>query len=56
MEPWVVARNDLLMKVAAERTRVPDQVKALMAPFRFEEYGAAILAVLNESSENARDG
>lgn len=56
VEPWVVARNELLMKVAAACTRDPDEVRGLMAPFRFEEYGAAILAVLNDQAENATDG
>jgi len=55
VEPWVVARNELLSRVAAARTNNLDELAPLMAPFRLREYGEAMLAVLTENFENGPD-
>ena len=53
VEPWVVARNELLSRIAHARPRTASGLKEHMAPFRFDEYGAAMLAVLTAADENA---
>jgi ribonuclease D len=53
VEPWVVARNELLLRIAQAAPRDEAELGELMAAFRLEEYGAAILAVLRKNAENA---
>ncbi len=52
VESFVVARNELLMKIAAKECRTLEEIGALLEPFRFREYGEAILAAVRESNEN----
>jgi ribonuclease D len=46
VEPWVVARNELLSQVAQAGCRDLDGLRPLLEPFRFREYGEAMLAAL----------
>ena len=55
VEPWVVARNELLSRVAASRATSLDQLAPLMSTFRLREYGEAMLAVLSKNVENESD-
>jgi ribonuclease D len=53
VEPWVVARNELLLRIAQAGPKDEAALAGHMAPFRMKEYGAAILAVLEQKAENA---
>jgi len=46
VESFVVARNELLMQVAQSGARTLAELEPLLEPFRFREYGEAILAAL----------
>ena len=53
VEPFVVARNELLATIASARCRTKDDLAKRLQPFRLKEYGDAILAVLRNNSQNA---
>jgi ribonuclease D len=46
VETFVVARNDLLLALAQSGARNLEELRPLVEPFRFREYGEAILAAL----------
>jgi ribonuclease D len=46
VETFVVARNELLQRIALAAPRTLAELEPLLEPFRFREYGAAILAAL----------
>jgi ribonuclease D len=50
VETFVVARNELLQRIAAAGPRTLAELEPLVEPFRFREYGAAMLAALTDSS------
>lgn len=53
VEPFVVARNELLAQVAASPCRDLEVLRPLLEPFRFQEYGEAMLAALLASEGGA---
>ncbi|MGH7163530.1 MAG: ribonuclease D [Planctomycetota bacterium] len=53
VEPFVVARNDLLFQVAQRGCRTIEDLSGVMEPFRVREYGGAILDSLGGGSDNA---
>jgi ribonuclease D len=55
VETWVVARNELLLKVALARVATLADLEPLLEPFRFREYGAAILAAVLDSASDAAE-
>ncbi|MHC4930644.1 MAG: ribonuclease D [Planctomycetota bacterium] len=55
VESFVVARNELLMKVAEAGPGNLKELEPLLEPFRFREYGASILSVLLETGANRAD-
>jgi ribonuclease D len=55
VESFVVARNELLMKVAEAGPGNLGELEPLLEPFRFREYGASILSVLLETGANGAD-
>jgi ribonuclease D len=50
VETFVVARNELLLRIATAGPTMLDEMKEILEPFRFREYGAAMLAAMSESS------
>ena len=46
VETWVVARNELLLRVARENPRTREALEPLLEPFRLREYGDAMLEAL----------
>jgi len=46
VEAWVVARNELLLRLARAAPRTRDELAPLLEPFRDREYGEAMLAAL----------
>ena len=44
VESFVVARNELLMKIAHTGARSVDELEGVVEPFRLKEYGSAIVA------------
>lgn len=55
VEPFVVARNELLMQVASEGPKNLDELRPLLEPFRFREYGEAMLTVMLASASGRPD-
>jgi len=59
VEPFVVARNELLMEVARSGGTTAEEISGLMEPFRVREYGGAMLRAMLDSesarSENATE-
>jgi ribonuclease D len=55
VESFVVARNELLMKVAEAGPGTLGELESLLEPFRFQEYGEAILSVVLETGANGPD-
>jgi len=53
VETFVVARNELLMRVAVADCRTREDLAEVIEPFRLREYGDAILAAILDS-ESAR--
>jgi len=51
VEAFVVARNDLLMKIAAADCKTLDDLAALVEPFRLREYGEAMLRAMLDSGQ-----
>lgn len=49
VEPFVVGRNDLLMEIAKAGPKALPELEPLLEPFRFREYGSAILAAILDS-------
>jgi ribonuclease D len=49
VETFVVARNELLMKIARGGCETREELAELIEPFRLREYGDAILATMAES-------
>jgi ribonuclease D len=52
VEPFVVARNQLLSRIAAAQCTTKEDLAQLIQPFRLNEYGDAILAVVCNNSQN----
>jgi ribonuclease D len=50
VETFVIAKNDLLLKVALAAPRSLDDLAPHVEPFRIREYGEAMLAAMRESS------
>jgi ribonuclease D len=50
VESFVVARNELLEKIARSGCRTREELAELVEPFRLEEYGDAILAAMLDSA------
>jgi ribonuclease D len=50
VETYVVARNELLLKVALAGAATVDDLKEHVEPFRLREYGEAMLAAMRDSS------
>jgi len=46
VEPWVVARNELLLRIARAAPNTREELSPLLEPFRDREYGEALLAAL----------
>jgi ribonuclease D len=46
VETWVVARNELLLRLAREFPRTREELAPLLEPFRLREYGEPMLAAL----------
>ncbi len=46
VESFVVARNEMLAQVAALEARSPDDLAAIVEPWRLREYGAAMIAAM----------
>jgi ribonuclease D len=46
VESWVVARNELLMRVAALPRHSVEDLNGVLEPFRLREYGAAMIQAL----------
>ena len=53
VEPFVVARNELLSKIAHARCENGGDLEKVVPPFTYAEYGKAILAVLHGNAQNA---
>jgi len=52
VEPFVVARNELLFEIARANPETPEALAARIEPFRFREYGAAILDSVRGRPDN----
>jgi len=46
VETWVVARNELLMRIAQTGARTPAELESVVEPFRLREYGEAMVAAM----------
>ena len=46
VESWVVARNELLMRVASSARSALEDLEGVLAPFRLREYGPAMIQAL----------
>lgn len=51
VETWVVARNELLLKIARESPRTAGELAPLIEPFRLREYGDSMLAAMFGSDQ-----
>ena len=55
VEPFVVARNELLMRIATAAPATLDELGKVVEPFRADEYGEAILSAMLDSGATASD-
>ncbi|MFI5403733.1 MAG: HRDC domain-containing protein, partial [Planctomycetota bacterium] len=50
VETYVVAKNELLLKVALAGAATVEDLREHVEPFRLREYGEAMLAAMRDSS------
>ena len=51
VESWVVARNELLIKIARAAPQSAADLESMIEPFRMREYGDQMLAAIRDGEK-----